>query len=134
MNSSQSRQNTILLAEDHEGLRYAVATYLRREGYLVIEALHGLDALRKGRDYFGSVDVLVTDLTMPHMTGRALADSLRVRRPQLPVLFLTGEPIEAVRDGLGPFTAYLRKPSELADVAGKIRELLERARADAAGV
>lgn len=132
MNPSDPKQTTILLAEDYEGLRYAVATHLRREGYHVIEALHGLDALQRGKDYFGSIDVLVTDLTMPHLTGRALAVSLRVQRPQLPVLFLTAEPIESLRDGLGPLTAYLRKPCDLADVALKIRQLLDSAKADAA--
>jgi len=117
------KHTTILLAEDQDGLRYAVATHLRREGYHV-EAIHGLDALQRGRDYFGPIDVLVTDLTMPHLTGRAVADGLRVQRPQLPVLFLTGEPVESLSDGLGPMTEYLPKPYELADVALKIRELL----------
>jgi DNA-binding response OmpR family regulator len=117
-------RKTILLAEDYDGLRYAVATHLRREAFQVIEAIHGLDALHRGRDYFGSIDVLVTDLTMPHLTGKAVANALRVHRPQLPVLFVTGEPIESVKDGLGPKTAYLRKPYDLADVVAKIRELL----------
>ena len=132
MKASGSKQATILLAEDNEGLRYAVARYLRGEGYRVIEAIHGLDALHRGRDYFGAIDVFVTDLTMPHMTGRNVAEALRVLRPQLPILFLTGEPIETVTDGLGPLTAYLRKPSELADIAANIRELLQRASEDSA--
>src|SRR3954464_12488076 len=98
MNPAKPKQTTILLAEDDDGLRYALATHLRREGYWVIEALHGLDALQRGRDYFGAMDVFVTDLTMPHVTGKAVADALRVQRPQLPVLFLTGEPIESFTD------------------------------------
>jgi CheY-like chemotaxis protein len=132
MSQPEPKQTTILLAEDHEGLRYALATHLRHQGYQVIEALHGLDALHRGRDYFGSIDVLVTDLSMPHLTGKAVAEALRVQRPQLPVLFLTGESIESIEDGLGPFTAYLRKPSDLEHVAATIRELLERASADSA--
>ena len=113
-------------------MRYAVATHLRHEGFLVIEALDGLDAFCRGRDYFGCIDMLVTDLTMPHLTGMAVADALRVQRPTLPVLFLTGESIENVQDGLGPMTAYLRKPYDLADVVLKIRQLLNPANADAA--
>lgn len=124
MNPSGPKQTTILLAEDHEELRYALATHLRHEGYHVIEALHGLDALHRGRDYFGWIDVLLTDLKMPYLTGKSVADALRVQRPYLPVLFLTGEPIESVSDSLGPMTAYLRKPYELADVLVKVRELL----------
>jgi CheY-like chemotaxis protein len=127
MNPSEPKQTTILLAEDHEGLRYALATHLRHEGYQVIEALHGLDALHRGRDYFGLIDVLVTDLSMPHLTGKAVAEALRVQRPELPVVFLTGEPLESVRDGLGPLTAYLRKPCDLADLSVKIRQLLNAA-------
>ena len=76
--------------------------------------------------------MFVTDLTMPHVTGKAVADALRVQRPQLPVLFLTGEPIESFSDGLGPVTAYLRKPYELADVVLRIQELLNPANAHAA--
>ena len=134
MNPSAPKQQTILLAEDHEGLRYAVATHLRHEGFQVIEALHGLDALHRGRDYFGCIDMLVTDLTMPHLTGMAVADALRVQRPTLPVLFLTGESIENLKDGLGPMTAYLRKPCEFVDIVVKIRQLLSPANANAAEV
>ena len=54
--------------------------------------------------------------------------------PTLPVLFLTGEPIENVKDGLGRMTAYLRKPYDLADVATTIRELLNPAKVDGAEV
>jgi two-component system, cell cycle sensor histidine kinase and response regulator CckA len=127
MTPSAEYRTTILLAEDHDGLRYAVATYLRWQGYHVIEAVHGLDALQRGTDCFGSIDVFVTDLTMPHLTGKAVADALRVRRLHLPVLFLTGEPVERLNDGLGPMTAYLPKPYDLADVAQKIRQLLDSA-------
>jgi CheY-like chemotaxis protein len=69
-------------------------------------------------------------VSMPRLTGRALAEVLRVQRPNLPVLFLTGEPIESVKDALGPITAYLRKPYELGDVTLKIQELLNPANAD----
>jgi DNA-binding response OmpR family regulator len=102
------------------------------EGFEVIEARDGLDALHNGRERFGGIDVLVTDLMLHHRTGKAVAEALRIKCPQLPVLFLTGEPLESVKDGLGPLTAYLRKPCDHQKVISEIQNLLANANADKA--
>ena len=98
--------------------------HLGREGFEVIEAIDGLDALQKARDHFGGIDVLVTDQMMPRLGGTDLVCALKAELPELRVLFITGEPIEIVGDRTGWMTAFLRKPCDLADVVVKIRELL----------
>ena len=81
--------------------------------------------LQKARHHSGSIDILVTDLMMPRLEGKALAHTLKADLPELRVLILTGEPTEMVGDDLGPMVAFLRKPYELADVVLKIRQLLK---------
>jgi two-component system, cell cycle sensor histidine kinase and response regulator CckA len=80
----------VLLVEDNAGVRRFAAEVLSQAGYNVRTARHGVDALEQMRRYESSIDVVVTDIVMPEMGGRALVDQLRRRRPQLPVLFITG--------------------------------------------
>jgi two-component system cell cycle sensor histidine kinase/response regulator CckA len=115
---------TGLVAEDYEGLRYAMVSHLRLLGYQVIEAVDGLDALHKARNHPGSIEILVTDLMMPKLRGDALAHAIRRERPELRVLFLTAELEEIGINDLAPVSAYLRKPYDLSDVVIKLRELL----------
>ncbi|MCU0623899.1 MAG: ATP-binding protein, partial [Gemmatimonadaceae bacterium] len=81
----------VLLVDDEPGVRMLAARVLRREGYVVHEAGDGEEALRLAGDgMLGDLDALVTDLVMPRLGGVALAQALRVRRPDLPVVMITG--------------------------------------------
>jgi len=80
----------VLLVEDNEGVRAFAADVLSCAGYTVRTARHGVDALEQMAMYESSIDVVVTDIVMPEMGGRSLVEQLRKRRPQLPVLYITG--------------------------------------------
>jgi signal transduction histidine kinase/CheY-like chemotaxis protein len=117
---------TILLAEDDEELRALTARVLTAQGYRVLEASDGLDALRVAEDYDGSLDLLATDMVMPSMGGPALARKLSARRPGLKVLFMSGYTDDAVGRGeLGPRDAFLQKPVDPAMLARKVRQVLD---------
>jgi signal transduction histidine kinase/CheY-like chemotaxis protein len=93
-----SRRGTILLVEDEESVRRILRRMLQEEGYALTEARHGDEALALYQARKKPIDILVTDVVMPGMSGPALADALRSEQPDLPVLFLSGfvsESIEA---------------------------------------
>jgi len=99
---------TILLVEDEESLRLVTARILDRAGYRVVVAAHGPEAL----DVQDAVDLLLTDVVMPHMPGTELAARLLERHPGLPVIYLSGyaEPILAARNTLPSDVTLLTKP------------------------
>lgn len=102
----------VLVAEDETVLRTLAATVLRRNGFEVVEAEDGLDALQKaaGMDY--DIDVLVTDVVMPQIGGEQLATSLLEHRPHLPIVFMSGYAEEVIaRQGLlTSGSVFLEKP------------------------
>jgi PAS domain S-box-containing protein len=105
---------TVLLAEDEEMVRRLVSRTLRKAGYTVLEARSGAEALRIYEEHKGAVDILVTDVIMPNMGGRALADALRVQQPQLPVVLMSGYGGDALveEESLPAGMAFLAKPFE----------------------
>jgi PAS domain S-box-containing protein len=118
---------TILLAEDAPGVRSVARTVLTRHGYLVLEAPDGRSALDVAAAHNGIIHLLVTDVIMPEMSGRQLADRLRDLRPELKVLFVSGYTDDAiVRHGiLEPGIWYLPKPFSPESLARKVREVLD---------
>src|SRR5260370_10199885 len=80
---------TILVAEDEPGIRALVRKILRRQGYQVLEAADGEEALRIMREHSGSIDMLITDVMMPGLAGRDLAGHLREQRPATKLLFIS---------------------------------------------
>ena len=118
---------TILLVEDEPGVRVVAARMLRDLGYEVIEATGPTQALVVAGSHSGPIDLLVTDVIMPEMNGRILAERLAADRADLAVLFMSGYSPESVfRDGyLDEQAAYLRKPFSRDDLATKVRSLLE---------
>jgi PAS domain S-box-containing protein len=84
------RQRSLLLVEDDDGVREFAQEVLSRAGYRVQAARNGIDALEQTRAHDLTIDVLVTDVVMPEMGGRELAQQLRRRRPDLPILYITG--------------------------------------------
>ena len=121
-------RETILLTEDHGAVRWIVAEVLQREGYTVLVAKDGEEALRLSEGYAAPIHVLVSDFMMPHMNGRQLAECLKPLRPDMKVLFLSGH-AEGVADqeGLpGREAPFLQKPFVPDVLTRKVREVLDR--------
>jgi PAS domain S-box-containing protein len=117
---------TILLAEDASGVRAVAQEILTRLGYTVLVANDGHAALKLARASTDAIHLLVTDVIMPEMSGRQLADRLKEQRPGLKVLFVSGYTDDAiVRHGmLEPGIAFLQKPFTPQTLARKVREVL----------
>ena len=118
---------TILLVEDEEGVRELARDILRASGYTVIEARNGPEALLLCERHQGQLDMLLTDVVMPRMSGRELAERLAPLRPDLSVLYMSGYTDDAViRHGvLGAGTAFLQKPFTPAALVLRVRETLD---------
>jgi len=120
--------STILIVEDEAGIRALMRRILDREGYHLLEAGHGKAALELSRNHPGTIDLLVTDVVMPEMSGFELARSLRAIRPDLRVLFISGYTGLSGFDAeqLSPGSAFLQKPFTLNAFVAKVRDLLEK--------
>ena len=124
---------TILLVEDDSSVRELVRDELRKLGYRVFEAKNGLEACLVGTQQMGGLQLLLTDVVMPGMSGTELAQHLRVIKPELKLLFISGY-IDDVGIGAGdPFSAYIQKPFTPEALAQTIRELLDDQPASAHG-
>src|SRR5262249_57395019 len=113
---------TVLLVEDEDAVRVLAREVLRRHGYVVLEARHGVDALRVAERHTDAIHLMVADLVMPHMSGRDLAERLSNVRPAMKVLFMSGYTDHAVmhRD-LTPGSAFIQKPFTPELFARKVR-------------
>jgi PAS domain S-box-containing protein len=116
----------VLLVEDDESVRTLAARVLRDQGYVVLEAPDGAAALEMA-DSAPSIDLVLTDVVMPKMSGRALGEGLAARHPKIRTLFMSGyTDDEVVRRGiLDARTAFLQKPFTPASLAAKVREVLD---------
>lgn len=116
---------TILLVEDDEGVRLLIRDELRKLGYRVFEAKNGLEACLMATQHMASLQLLVTDIVMPGMSGIELARHLRAIKPELKCLFMSGY-TDDVNVGAGdPASTYLQKPFLPGRLAKTIRDLLE---------
>ena len=118
---------TVLLVEDEEPLRRAAAEFLSLRGYSVLQARDGLDALAAAKNYTSTIDVAVTDVVMPHMSGGELAKELETLRPETKMLFVSGYAGQTVLDHqvVDVENNFLQKPFTLKQLAGKIRAVLD---------
>ncbi len=117
---------TILLVEDETAVRTMTADVLRRSGYRVFEAAHGAEGLTEGRQRLHEIDLLVTDVVMPEMSGPELAGNLSRLRPDLRVLFISGYTDQPMLSGLsGRGLGFLQKPFTPQVVSRRVRELLD---------
>jgi CheY-like chemotaxis protein len=118
---------TVLLAEDAAAVRAVGKQVLERQGYTVLEAPDGEVALHLAQRHSGPIHLLLTDVVMPGMSGRQLADQLARTRPDTRVLFASGYTDDAVvRHGvLEEGTPYLQKPFTPESLARKVREVLD---------
>jgi two-component system cell cycle sensor histidine kinase/response regulator CckA len=115
---------TILLVEDEEGVRRVIETMLKRRGYNVLCSATSTEAIALAEAYDGVIDLLVTDIVMPAMSGRNLAERLIARRPGMKVLFVSGYGDQTNLPAGGWF---LQKPFSTEELAAKIREVLRPA-------
>ncbi|MCL6481064.1 MAG: response regulator [Firmicutes bacterium] len=116
---------TILLVEDDEDVRTLNEEFLRAQGYRVLPARNGEQALTLAAAHDGPIHLLITDVVMPGMSGRELAERLQTDWPEIKIVFTSGCIDEAVIHHLhNPRAAFLQKPFPLQMLAQKIREVL----------
>jgi len=117
---------TVLLVEDDESLRPLMRRVLETHGYAVLEARHGKDAIRVADGHGGAVDLVITDVVMPEMGGRELAERLASARPSSKILFVSGYTDDVViRQGiLDKGRPFLQKPFTPQELLTKAREVL----------
>ena len=125
---TRAGMETILVAEDQPDLRWMICQFLQQLGYSVLEAKDGGDAVALAEQYTGTIDVLLTDIVMPHIRGTDVARKLLVSRPAMKVIFMSGY----TEGGFGSLsdeeqqagTTLLQKPFMLNVLAQTIREVL----------
>ena len=124
---SNGGRETILLAEDDGAVREVAGQALAQKGYRVLRAPDGQTALELAAAHAGEIAILVTDLVMPGMSGRELAEALTALRPKLRVLYISGYTDDAVvRHGiLAEGLPYLQKPFSAEALAAKVREVVD---------
>jgi two-component system, cell cycle sensor histidine kinase and response regulator CckA len=117
---------TVLLVEDEDAVRALAREVLRRHGYVVLEARHGVDALRLAERHPDEIHLMITDLVMPHMSGGELAKRLSADRPKMKVLFMSGYTEQGVlhRD-LTAGAAFMQKPFTPELLARRVRSVLD---------
>ena len=118
---------TVLLVEDEAEVRELARDILQENMYTVLDASHGEKALTVCERHTGPIHLLLTDVVMPQMSGRVLADRLGPRRPEMKALYMSGYTENAIvhHGVLDPGTAYLQKPFTPATLTRKVREVLD---------
>lgn len=124
---------TILLVEDEPSVRVLTREALRERGYRVLEACDGEEALRVARGHDGPIHLLLTDVIMPRLRGRALADQLQGARSGLKVLYISGYPDTAIAEHgvLGEDVSFLGKPFSPDALLRRVRQVLDAGRVTA---
>jgi PAS domain S-box-containing protein len=126
---SPSGDATILLVEDEPLVREMVQRYLTRQGYRVLSAGHGPEALEISRGHSGTIHLLLTDVVMPGMNGRQLADILSTERRDMSVLYASGYTENAIAHQgiIDPGICFIAKPYSLRSLSQKIADILKPA-------
>jgi CheY-like chemotaxis protein len=131
-NSAQLRgTETILIAEDAEPLRKLTCTFLKSNGYRVLAAGSGAEAIKMAAEYLEPIHLLLTDVVMPRMSGPELANRLTAARPEMRVVYMSGYTDDAIvhYGVLEPGTFFIEKPFSRDVLLGKVRDALDQARA-----
>jgi CheY-like chemotaxis protein len=118
---------TVLLVDDAAPVRMIVRRFLEMQGYQVLQASNGPDALRVSREHEGTIHLMVTDVVMPRMSGRELAFQLASQRPEMKVLFISGHTEDAIlhHGVLEKGMAFLAKPFTREALVSRVRRLLD---------
>jgi len=117
---------TVLVVEDEPALREVTRRILDRNGYHVITAANGPEAFDVAGDYPGDIHLLVTDVVMPHMLGKEVAEKMRLVKPGIEVLFMSGyaRPVLASQGRLEPGVVLVEKPFSEAELLAKAGQVL----------
>jgi two-component system cell cycle sensor histidine kinase/response regulator CckA len=118
----------VLLVEDEDGVRSFAVRALQRQGYEVLEAASGVEALEVMEAEGGRVDIVVSDVIMPEMDGPTMYKEMLKTKPDLKIIFVSGYPRDAFDNSLDPDTdfSFLPKPFTLPQLAAKVKEQLGR--------
>jgi two-component system, cell cycle sensor histidine kinase and response regulator CckA len=121
-------QETVLLVEDETDVRVPTGQFLALQGYVVLEAASGEKAMQISNEFRGPIHLMISDVVMPQMSGRSLADKLFIDRPQMKVLFVSGyaEKIGAHLNGHAAVSQFLQKPFSLRVLSKKVHTLLHQ--------
>ena len=120
---------TVLIVEDEPSVRGLVVRVLRELGYTLLEAANGEEALYMAREQDDKkINLLLTDVVMPQMSGKELADQLKILQPDIEVLYISGYTDDAIvhHGVLEPGTNFLQKPFSPSALTHKVREVLDR--------
>ncbi len=119
---------TLLLVEDDQAVRFVAREILRAHGYTVLDESDGHAALELSARFSGNIELLISDVIMPGMNGKQLAERLLAERPNLRVLYMSGYTDNALgpEGSLAPDVAYLQKPITPDSLARLVREVLDR--------
>jgi CheY-like chemotaxis protein len=125
--SKPGRNRTILLVEDEEAVRSLVSRILSKHGFEVIAFSGGSEALEYCRSNIAAIDLLLTDVVMPEMSGKILSDLLLISRPDLKTIYMSGytDEIIAERGVLEEGAQLIQKPFKSAEIVARINSLLE---------
>jgi PAS domain S-box-containing protein len=117
---------TVLIVEDEEALREVTRRLLTRQGYTVITAANGAEAISAANSYQGRIDLLLTDVIMPHMLGKEAAQKIQQTRPDIRVLYMSGyaQPILSSQGRLDPDVTLLDKPFTERELLAKVNAVL----------
>jgi CheY-like chemotaxis protein len=118
---------TILVVEDEHGIRSLVRGILQARGYTVLDAGRPLEALEISTQFDGPIHLLLTDVVMPQMSGREVAEKISAARPSTKVLYMSGYTDSAIAHHgvLSPGASFLQKPFTPQILAQKVREVLD---------
>jgi PAS domain S-box-containing protein len=124
--AAAATQETVLVVEDEQAVRDLTVKMLEKLGYRILTAASGAEAIEISRTHAGPIALLLTDVVMPNMSGRQLADALRPQRPDMKVLFLSGYTEDTIVNHgvLDPTVQFLPKPFSREVLGRKMREVL----------
>ncbi|WP_425395588.1 PAS domain S-box protein [Aeoliella sp.] len=127
MTDAGQGSETILLVEDEESVRLLIRRILEQGGYTVMEASNGREALKIMEEYRDAIDLVVSDVVMPHLGGRQLAERIAAVRPDCKILFASGyTDDEMIRQGIQSHSfEFIRKPLTPDALLAKVREMLD---------
>ena len=118
---------TVLLVEDSDAVRHLAERILRGLGYTVLTAIDGRDGLALSASHKGPIDLVLTDVVMPHLSGRQLAELITARRPGVKILYMSGYTDDVIiQKGLhDPSASFIEKPFTTASLAERVRQRLD---------
>jgi len=123
-----AESNTLLLVEDEAGIRELTSELLAGWGYEVLVARNGVEALEISGKHRGAIDLMVTDVVMPHMNGRDLAERMRQMRPEMKVIYMSGYTDNLVLQGgmVEEGSDFIQKPFSADTLAKRVRAALQK--------